>query len=103
MSDDAAKDEKRGSLINVVFKGEDVAGFGQAAKTLVDALARGVGAGFEAWARSRRHAADQQAVRGMLKEAKRSGLPLTEIDITTVDGRADFRIRAERERQQENR
>lgn len=103
MSDDAGKDDKHGSLINVVFKGEDVAGIGQAFKSLMDAIVRGAGAGFEPLLRSRMHASNRDGLRGMLREVKRSGLPLTEIDITTVEGRADYRIRAERERQQSSR
>lgn len=101
--DDVKRDDvgKGGALIN--FSIQDVLGVGPASKNIMDALRAGLGDLLSPWLEARRGAAEQRTAKGWLKLAKQSGLAIEEFDITRIEGRTDYRVRAEAMRQQESR
>jgi hypothetical protein len=102
MPDDVeGKPGKAGPLVNI--SADDFFGLGRVADKVMEALKAGIGPVLEPWIRSRLAAADQQAARGWLEVTKDSGLAIREMEIETLSGRAQIRVRAEQVEQQENR
>jgi hypothetical protein len=102
MSDNVEEEsEKSGPLVSI--SAEDFFGLGRAADKVMEALKAGIGPVLEPWIRSRLAAADQQAARGWVEVTKDSGLSIRELEINTLSGRAQLRVRAEQVQQQENR
>ena len=95
------KSRKSGPLVNI--SADDFFGLGRVTDKVMEALKAGIGPVLEPWVRSRLASADQEAARGWLEVTKDSGLAIRELEIETLSGRAQIRVRAEEVKQQENR
>jgi hypothetical protein len=78
----------------------DLFGFGKGLDSLMKALRAGVGQAFDPIMRAVIRRGDHKTARGWLEIIDEAGLKPESVDIQTIDGRADIRVRAERQKRQ---
>jgi hypothetical protein len=106
MQDDPPADrpnESGGSTPLIQVSATDVLGIGRGCEAVMKILQAGIGAAFEPLMRSWLARSDQAATKDWLKLSRRAGLLPSEMELTTLAGRAEMRLLSERERKQENR
>jgi len=103
MSVDPSEEKKDEGKALVSVTATDLFGVGKGLDTLIRALRDGIGPAFEPWARSRLAKKDQRAAGGWVEVARNAGLEAQVLEVTTLAGRSDIRLIAEKERHQDNR